>query len=361
MNFEFKCPQCGQTVEADESFRGQTAECPYCGKGIAVPSGTAKPAVKPSKCGNGFMAGKEPPVKRGWQRIFSSIGRASRKEFWIIEGIFLICCLVLLAVVPMCSSFMAKRVMPYAIEMIYYGFGGALVLGLVGVRIGVEIRRLHDLNRRGLWLLPFIVGNIACEWYPRISLFSVLMYLASFAWLIVLGSLDGTPGDNDYGSDPKGRAGSGERTNTAKIAIWLLTAISTVITITAILARSFMPELFEKEEQSELRQSAPDDQVDHKSAEKLFHDGLSDAFKEQGNYLRVGDIFDFVLIKASGNTYNGLAKVKIHTRKGTPSAAVIRYSLKGTFDGAQLLLEWEALSADLSKLSHLFEEAGYDE
>jgi len=37
MNFEFKCPQCGQMVEADESYRGQVAECPYCGKGIVIP------------------------------------------------------------------------------------------------------------------------------------------------------------------------------------------------------------------------------------------------------------------------------------------------------------------------------------
>ena len=37
MNFEFTCPQCGQMVEADESFRGQVAQCPHCGKGIVVP------------------------------------------------------------------------------------------------------------------------------------------------------------------------------------------------------------------------------------------------------------------------------------------------------------------------------------
>ena len=34
---EFKCPQCGQMVEADESARGQVAACPHCGKGIIVP------------------------------------------------------------------------------------------------------------------------------------------------------------------------------------------------------------------------------------------------------------------------------------------------------------------------------------
>ena len=34
---EFKCPQCGQMVEAEESARGQVAACPHCGKGIIVP------------------------------------------------------------------------------------------------------------------------------------------------------------------------------------------------------------------------------------------------------------------------------------------------------------------------------------
>lgn len=36
--FEFKCPQCGQTIEADDSLCGQVAECPHCGKGIVVPN-----------------------------------------------------------------------------------------------------------------------------------------------------------------------------------------------------------------------------------------------------------------------------------------------------------------------------------
>ena len=35
--FTFRCPQCRQSVEADESCRGQIVECPFCGKGIVVP------------------------------------------------------------------------------------------------------------------------------------------------------------------------------------------------------------------------------------------------------------------------------------------------------------------------------------
>ena len=37
MNIQFKCPQCGQMVETDESAIGQTASCPYCDKRIFVP------------------------------------------------------------------------------------------------------------------------------------------------------------------------------------------------------------------------------------------------------------------------------------------------------------------------------------
>lgn len=42
--FKFNCPQCHKLVEADDSFRGQVAECPYCGKGIVIP---AKVQVEP--------------------------------------------------------------------------------------------------------------------------------------------------------------------------------------------------------------------------------------------------------------------------------------------------------------------------
>lgn len=49
--FQFKCPQCGQTVETDESSRGQVAECPHCGKGIVVPRSTPRLGVKQNLTG----------------------------------------------------------------------------------------------------------------------------------------------------------------------------------------------------------------------------------------------------------------------------------------------------------------------
>ena len=45
-NFDFTCPQCGVSIEAEESYRGMVLECPSCGKGIVVPRGTPAPRPK---------------------------------------------------------------------------------------------------------------------------------------------------------------------------------------------------------------------------------------------------------------------------------------------------------------------------
>ena len=44
--FEFKCPQCGQMVSADETLRGLVLPCPHCEKGIVVPK-KKKPILAP--------------------------------------------------------------------------------------------------------------------------------------------------------------------------------------------------------------------------------------------------------------------------------------------------------------------------
>ena len=277
--FQFKCPQCGQVIEADESFRGQVAPCPFCEKNIVIPS--AKPPVitsrpKPKQTirwkrgqqttnqeeavGNPVELQSDTTTsekaKTGfWGRVrkcASPRGRASRKEFWIINGIQ--------------SSYVLFVLFLVLLEKL--GVGSSVYLLLIPLGLTVLTfswclwtRRLHDINRSDYWLLPLIAGEIACK-VLGFSLFSVLMDLTWLAWFIVLGSIDGTPGENDYGSDPKGRVGSGERTNTAKIVIWILVAISTVVTVIALLVGNFMPELFEKDEEAELRQSTYSDTKD---------------------------------------------------------------------------------------------------
>lgn len=80
---------------------------------------------------------------------------------------------------------------PYTVTFgetaLYYrsgAFGSIFALATFLPSLAVDVRRLHDLDRSGWWLL---VGFI-----PLIGIFILLI------WLIG----KGTAGDNNYGADP---------------------------------------------------------------------------------------------------------------------------------------------------------------
>ena len=62
-----------------------------------------------------------------------------------------------------------------------------LIFGLAAtwISIAVGIKRFHDRNKSGVWILIIFVPLIGSLWY-----------------LIECGFLRGTPGPNDYGPDP---------------------------------------------------------------------------------------------------------------------------------------------------------------
>jgi uncharacterized membrane protein YhaH (DUF805 family) len=97
-------------------------------------------------------------------------GRARRQEYWMYTLFYLIIYIVLMVVDGMIG-------MPV--------LSGLLALGLLVPSIAVTIRRLHDTGRPGWWLL---IGFI-----PLVGL--VLIY-----FLVI----DGQPGENQYGPNPKG-------------------------------------------------------------------------------------------------------------------------------------------------------------
>lgn len=87
--------------------------------------------------------------------------------------------------------------------------------------IAVTVRRLHDTNRSGLWLLLFI-GVFAVIGFMAVAIgisnysggtasgftalmIAILLVLASFVTFLVFMVLPGTQGANDYGPDPYGR------------------------------------------------------------------------------------------------------------------------------------------------------------
>ena len=218
--FQFECPQCQHKVEADDLLRGQVATCPYCTKNIVVPR------EKPTSKGTREM----PQAKRlnFWgklRRCLTTKGRARRKEFWTIEGVFFI--VYLLAILP---SVLLKQAAPIVFMVFLLPL---IVLGLAS--LCVWIRRLHDLDRSEWWLLALFAGNCSCRLAGIVGM-SVIMGLMDITWLIVLGCLDGTPSENDYGNDPKGRDRTGGQAHVAKITIWILSSVSAIIALIAIIS-----------------------------------------------------------------------------------------------------------------------------
>jgi len=114
-------------------------------------------------------------------------GRARRQEYWkIMLGlIFLVLIFAIL-----CAT-MSKG------DITSIGSPIVLIALLVGVlfTLPVSVRRLHDRDMSGWWLLLFwLLGLI-----PFVGFFSGIVQF------VIMGCLDGTPGPNRYGPDPKGR------------------------------------------------------------------------------------------------------------------------------------------------------------
>jgi uncharacterized membrane protein YhaH (DUF805 family) len=110
-------------------------------------------------------------------------GRARRKEFWLFV-LFNTLIAVVLAMIDMVTGTFDEDV----------GLGllsGLYALAVVVPSIAVTVRRLHDTDRSGWWyLLVFL---------PVIGGLVILVFMC----------LDGTPGSNRFGPNPKDGAGSG--------------------------------------------------------------------------------------------------------------------------------------------------------
>ncbi|MBD9483163.1 DUF805 domain-containing protein [Pseudomonas sp. PDM14] len=103
-------------------------------------------------------------------------GRARRKEYWMFFLFNLIAAVVLGII---------DGVLGLSLSQGMGLLGSLYALAVLLPSIGVTIRRLHDTNRSGWWcLIAFVplIGGIV---------------------LLVFMLLDSTPGDNQYGPNPK--------------------------------------------------------------------------------------------------------------------------------------------------------------
>jgi uncharacterized membrane protein YhaH (DUF805 family) len=114
-----------------------------------------------------------------WRKYAQFTGRSRRKEYWmfaLINGIIVFIPYVL-------GLYMLTQQSNLGVALM--GLLGIYALAGLIPSIAVGVRRLHDTNKSGWWLLisfvPFVGGLI----------------------LLILMCIDGDPGDNQYGPNPK--------------------------------------------------------------------------------------------------------------------------------------------------------------
>jgi uncharacterized membrane protein YhaH (DUF805 family) len=104
-------------------------------------------------------------------------GRSQRAEYWYFTLFYTLIVLALSFVDGLTGAFSEA-----------YGVGllsGLFMLAMLLPSLAVTVRRLHDTDRTGWWVLILLA--------PLIGVIVLIVFLV----------LDGTSGDNRYGSNPK--------------------------------------------------------------------------------------------------------------------------------------------------------------
>jgi len=124
------------------------------------------------------------------KRYFEFTGRSRRKEFWMF-ALFLFILGIVASIVDHILGYGAVTTTsgPGSFNFSYTSYGPLTIILLLGTiipRIAVAIRRLHDTDRSGWWLLLILI--------PIIGWIILLVFYCT----------DGTHGPNRFGEDPKG-------------------------------------------------------------------------------------------------------------------------------------------------------------
>jgi uncharacterized membrane protein YhaH (DUF805 family) len=142
-----------------------------------------------------------------WQDLlFSASGRINRGKYWLtfliyvaVTGVVLLAVIFITGIIPDATTTLIS---------LYIG-GGLLYLAVVYSGVVILIKRLHDRDKNGWWLLLFwalpivLSSNRLIIDNPGISIGFSLVGLAISVWFFVeIACLRGTIGPNRFGPDP---------------------------------------------------------------------------------------------------------------------------------------------------------------
>ncbi len=145
--------------------------------------------------------------------LFSFTGRINRGKYWLAVLVYMVVWIAFfISIFVWLGRFDVNDLWSFA--------GKGLLISLVGLALlilgtwsalAVGVKRLHDRDKSGWWILLFWLGpSILGGWQtasPDLG-GGLILSLAAAAigiWAFVeLGCLPGTPGPNQYGPDPLG-------------------------------------------------------------------------------------------------------------------------------------------------------------
>jgi uncharacterized membrane protein YhaH (DUF805 family) len=154
-------------------------------------------------------------------------GRSRRMEYWMFQLFMILVYVVLMVLMMMVGGgALMSGGDPNALAaaggavMIIGGLYVLFALVMFIPNLAVSIRRLHDTNRSGWWILAPIAGYVlmlagaamvaSSPDNPGLggilSVIGMIVVLVLGLTLLVFMFLEGTRGPNNYGADPKGEA-----------------------------------------------------------------------------------------------------------------------------------------------------------
>ena len=119
--------------------------------------------------------------------LFSFQGRINRAKFWLIHLAIFVVEAIVLSLLGGTAAIMSGD---YERVIVVFGGASGAVWSIVAllafwISLAVGVKRWHDRNKTGWWMLIIFVPVIGGLWY-----------------LIECGFLKGTTGPNSYGPDP---------------------------------------------------------------------------------------------------------------------------------------------------------------
>jgi uncharacterized membrane protein YhaH (DUF805 family) len=160
-------------------------------------------------------------AKRPLQKYADFSGRAPRPEYWW----FFLAVIIAYVIVSIIESILGINRM---VAGIYGPLTVLLMLGTFIPSIAVGVRRLHDTNRSGWWLLlplvPYCLGMVfggaamvgaarggsSAGMMAGAGIAGIFMLVGAVGAVVLLifYCMPGTPGDNRYGPNPYGAGGT---------------------------------------------------------------------------------------------------------------------------------------------------------